>query len=56
MEFTKHIRLPVTDAEHAKVLRQAGDATLTNYLRSLLGLEPRTAGRPAKPQRRKAAK
>jgi hypothetical protein len=48
MPLTMHIRLPVTDEEHAALLRKAGDMPVTAYLRKLLGLTPRRAGRPSR--------
>jgi hypothetical protein len=48
MPLTTHIRLPVTDEEHAEVLRKAGDMNITAFLRKMLGLPQRKAGRPPK--------
>lgn len=46
MPLTIHIRLPVTDEEHEALAKRAGDIPLAAYLRKLLGLTPRKAGRP----------
>lgn len=48
MPLTVHIRLPVTDEEHAALVRKAGDMPVAAYLRKLLGLAPRKAGRPSR--------
>lgn len=47
MPLTVHIRLPVTEDEHNAVAKLAGDMPITAYLRKILGLPPRKAGRPS---------
>lgn len=46
MPLSIHVRLPLTTDEHEALVKRAGDAPVAAYLRKLLGLPPRRAGRP----------
>jgi hypothetical protein len=46
MPLSVHVRLPLTEEEHAELLRKAGDLNVTAYLRRLIGLPTRRPGRP----------
>jgi hypothetical protein len=56
MPLSVHVRLPLTEEEHAELLRKAGELDVTVFLRKLLGFERRRPGRPPKAKPRSAAK